>query len=77
MYTRKQQMEKVKELDRKISNIESSVENKVGDYLAENLAQVVMFNTAVLETMREILTEAQQAEFFNVMSEKMDKLTQR
>ena len=77
MYTRKQQMEKVDQLDRKVSRIEADVERKVGDYLAENLAQVVQFNHAVLETMREILTEKQQAEFFDVMSSKMDELTEK
>jgi len=74
MYTRKDQMLKVKELDRKVEKISAQVEESVNDFLAENLAQVVMFNTAVLGTMRDILTENQQAEFFDVMSAKMDKL---
>ena len=75
MYTRKQQMEKVKLLDVKVEKICTEVEKRVTDYLAENLAEVVQFNHAVLETMREILTESQQSEFFDVMSRNIKKIT--
>jgi hypothetical protein len=74
MYTRKQQMNKVNELDFKIDRIESSVEKKVDAYLTEALAEVVQFNRAVLETMKAILNEDQQAEFIDVMSVKIDEI---
>lgn len=75
MYTRKQQMEKVKLLDVKVEKICTEVEKRVTDCLAENLAEVVQFNHAVLETMREILTESQRSEFFDVMSRNMENIT--
>lgn len=74
MITRKQQMKLVNELGSKIDRIESSVEQKVDDHLAETLAQVVQFNRAVLETMKEILTKDQEVEFLDIMSSKMDEI---
>tara|TARA_R110000851_G_scaffold160243_1_gene303467 strand:+ start:7589 stop:7828 length:240 start_codon:yes stop_codon:yes gene_type:complete len=74
MYTRKQQMKKVKDLDFKIDRIESTVEKKVDDYLAETMAEVVQFNRAALETMKDILTKEQEVEFLEVMSIKMDEI---
>ena len=77
MYTRKQQMAKVVELDRKVDAISASVEKKVDDYLAVNLAQVIHFNNSVLETMKEVLTEGQQKEFFELLSDKMDEIDKK
>ena len=71
MYTRKEQMEKVKHLDRKVDAISANMETKVDEFLAENLAEVVQFNHVVLETMREVFTEKQQEEFFDLMAAKM------
>lgn len=64
-------MEKVKYLDRKVDAISANMETKVNDFLAENLAEVVQFNHVVLETIREVFTEKQQAEFFETMAAKM------
>lgn len=74
MITRRQQMNKVNELDFKIDRIESNIEKKVDDYLAETLVEIVQFNRAVLEAMKTILNEDQQAEFIDVMSAKMDEI---
>lgn len=67
-------MNKVNELDFKIERIESNIEKKVDNYLAETLVQIVQFNRAVLETMKTILNEDQQADFIDVMSVKMDEI---
>jgi hypothetical protein len=74
MITRRQQMNKVNELDFKIDRIESNIEKKVDDYLAETPVEIVQFNRAVLEAMKTILNEDQQAEFIDVMSAKMDEI---
>ncbi len=77
MYTRKQQMEKVNQLDRKVDAISAKTEQQVSDYLAEKLAQVVYFNQSVLEAMKDVLTKEQQKQFFDLVHEKMDKFPQK
>ena len=71
LLTRKEQMQKVKHLERKVDAISANVEDKMLDFLAENLAEIVQFNDVMILTLREVLNDKQHDAFMEVLAVKM------